>query len=116
LRYWFFLTTFPFLFEFLTDYFVQSSGLIDQSIQTAVTDSDRGLVLEPIQEIPADDILVESSEQPGPDITKNLGDDVFTPSVEQLDIQRTDASDALANQPRHSSDPADLQTRQPTKV
>jgi hypothetical protein len=83
---------------------------------TTSIDSDRGLVLEPIQEILIGEILVESFEQPRPDRIENLGDEVFTPSVEQLDILRTDVSDTLANQPRHSSDQADHQTRQPTEV
>jgi hypothetical protein len=42
--------------------FLQSSGLIDQSEQANVTVSDRGPILEPIQEASADDTLVESSE------------------------------------------------------
>jgi hypothetical protein len=57
-----FLTTFLFLFLFesVTDYFVQSSGLIGQSQQGTTADSDRGPILEPIQEVPVDDILVKS--------------------------------------------------------
>jgi hypothetical protein len=41
--------------------------LIGQSAQTNTVGSDQGSVLESIQEVPADDILVELSEQPEPD-------------------------------------------------
>jgi hypothetical protein len=85
-------------------------GLTVQSVQTNVTDSDRGLVLEPIQEVPADNTLVESSEQPEPDRIENFGDDILTSSIEQPDVQRTDVSDALANQPRSPSDQVDIRT------
>jgi hypothetical protein len=95
---------------------VQSSGLTGQSVQTNVADSDRGPVLEPNQEVPVDDILVESSKQPEPERIENLGDDIFTSSVEQSDTQRTDVLDALANQPWRSSDQADPQIEQPTEV
>jgi hypothetical protein len=71
--------------------------------------------LDPIQEASVDDILVEPSEQPEPERIENLGDDIFTSSVEQSDTQRTDVSDALANQPWRS-DQANLQTEQPTDV
>jgi hypothetical protein len=43
--------------------FLQSSGLISQLEQANVTDSNRGPVLEPIQEASVDNILDESSEQ-----------------------------------------------------
>jgi hypothetical protein len=38
--------------------YLQSSGLIGQSNQANVTDSDRGPILEPIQEASVDDTLV----------------------------------------------------------
>jgi hypothetical protein len=113
-----FLTTFLFLFLFesVTDYFVQSSGLIGQSQQATTADSDRGPILEPIQEVPVDDILVKSSEQPETKTIGNLGDDIFTSSFEQFDTHMTDVLDALANQPRHSSNQANLPAEQATEV
>jgi uncharacterized protein (DUF2252 family) len=44
------------------NYFDHSSGLTGQP-ETDVTDFDRGLVLEPIQDISTDDTLAESSKQ-----------------------------------------------------
>jgi hypothetical protein len=41
---------------------VQSSGLTGRPVQTNVADSDKGPALEPIQEVLADDTLVESSK------------------------------------------------------
>jgi hypothetical protein len=62
--------------------------LIGQSEQTNVTDSDRGPILEPIQEASADDTLVESSEQARPDkITEDIMDVVL---IEQPDVQPTE--------------------------
>jgi hypothetical protein len=45
------------------------SGLIGQSEQTNTTNSNRGPILELIQEASVDDTLVESSEQARPDKT-----------------------------------------------
>jgi hypothetical protein len=76
---------------------VQSSGLNGQPVQIKVADSDRGPVLKPIQEVPADDVLVESSEQPGSNkATENPIDDI---SIEQPDPQRINASNAPVSQP-----------------
>jgi hypothetical protein len=48
---------------------LQSSGLIGQSEQANVTDSNRGPILEPIEEALADDTLINSSKQAEPDKT-----------------------------------------------
>jgi hypothetical protein len=56
----------------LTIAFLQSSGLIDQSVKANVTVFDRGPILEPIQEAWPDDTLVESSEQAEPDKTMEI--------------------------------------------
>jgi hypothetical protein len=96
--------------------FCNSQDLIDQSEQANVIVSDRGPILEPIQEVPVDDILVEPSEDLESGRTENLGDDILASSVEQSDIQRTDVSDTLANLPQCSSDQTNVQTEQPTEV
>jgi hypothetical protein len=41
--------------------------LTGQSTQASSAGSNQGSVLEPIQEVPADDTFVELSEQPKPD-------------------------------------------------
>jgi hypothetical protein len=71
----------------------QSSKLIGWSVQTNVADSDRGPVLEPIQEV------LE------PKRIENLDDNIFTSLVEQ---SGTDVLDALVNQPQRSANRADL--------
>jgi hypothetical protein len=54
------------------------SGLIGQSEQTNTTNSNRGPILELIQEASVDDTLVESSEQARPDKTaEDIMDAVF---------------------------------------
>jgi hypothetical protein len=61
--------------------------------------------------------LVEPSEQTKPNkITKILVDDTLTSSIEQPDIQRINVLDAPVNQPQHSLEQTDLQTRQPAEV
>jgi hypothetical protein len=73
--------------------------------------------MEPIQETPIDDILVELSKQAELDkIMESLADDNLTSSIEQPDIQRVNVSDAPINQPRHSPGQVDLQTEQPAEV
>jgi hypothetical protein len=76
--------------------FLQSSGLIGQSEQANVTDSDRGPVLEPIQEASADDTFVESSEQAESD--KAMEDIIDAILIEQPDPQRVNISDAPVGQ------------------
>jgi hypothetical protein len=59
--------------------------LIGQSEQTNVYDSDRGPILEPIEEASADD--VESSDQARPD--KTTEDIIDVVMIEQPDVQPT---------------------------
>jgi hypothetical protein len=68
--------------------FLYSLGLIGQSEQTNATNSDRGPILEPIQEASADDTLVESFEQARLDKTaEDIMDAIL---IEQLDAQPTE--------------------------
>jgi hypothetical protein len=73
---------------------LQSSRLIGQSEQTNATDSDRGPILEPVQEALADDTLVESSEQAEPD--KTVEDIIDVVLIEQPDLQPTEVQSLLA--------------------
>jgi hypothetical protein len=74
--------------------------LIGQSNQDNVTNSDRGPILDPIQEASADDTLVESSEQAKPD--KTVEDIIDVVLIEQPDLQLTKVQSLLANLPSFS--------------
>jgi hypothetical protein len=74
--------------------------LIGQSDQDNVTNSDRGPILDPIQEASADDTLVESSEQAKPD--KTVEDIIDVVLIEQPDLQLTKVQSLLANLPSFS--------------
>jgi hypothetical protein len=77
--------------------FLQSSGLIGESEQTNVSDSDRGPILEPVQEASADDTLVESSEQA--ELDKIVEDIIDVVLIEQPNLQPTDVQSLLAIPP-----------------
>jgi hypothetical protein len=79
---------------------LQSSRLIGQSEQTNSTDSDRGPILEPVQEALADDTLVESSEQAEPD--KTVEDIIDVVLIEQPNLQPTEVQSLLAILPTFS--------------
>jgi hypothetical protein len=76
---------------------LQSSGLIGESEQTNVSDSDRGPILEPVQEASADDTLVESSEQA--ELDKIVEDIIDVVLIEQPNLQPTDVQSLLAIPP-----------------
>jgi hypothetical protein len=92
--------------HFSPNYFEKSSGLIGQP-QTDVIDSDRGPVLEPIQDISTDDTLAESSRQAKPD--KDMEDVIDAVLVEQSDPQRVNISDTPVGQSQCPLEQADLQ-------
>jgi hypothetical protein len=83
---------------------VQSSGLTGRPVQTNVADSDKGPALEPIQEVLADDTLVESSE---PD--KAIKDIVDGVLIEQPAPQRVNIPEAHVGQPQRTLTQVDLQ-------
>jgi hypothetical protein len=96
------------LFAFLIKtIFYQSSGLTGQQL-TGVTNSDRGLVLEPIQDLSTDDTLVEPSKQAEPD--KAIEDVVDAILIEQYDPQRVTILDTFAGQTQQSLEQANLQS------
>jgi hypothetical protein len=68
------------------NYFDQSSGLTGQP-QTGVTDSDKGPVLEPIQDISTEDTLAESSKQARPH--KAMEDVADAILIEQSNSQKS---------------------------
>jgi hypothetical protein len=92
--------------HFSLNHFEQSTGLTGQP-QTDVIESDRGPVLEPIQDISTDDTLIESSRQAESD--KASEDVVDAILVEQSDPQRVNVSDTPVGQPQHPLEQADLQ-------
>jgi hypothetical protein len=89
------------------NYFDQSSGLTGQP-QTGVTDSDKGPVLEPIQDISTEDTLAESSKQAGP--YKAMEDVADAILIEQSNSQRINVLDTSAGQTQRPIEQANLQS------